>query len=300
MDWLDRSHDLTVWAVAHSPVPRVCKFVTSNGAEGFNGTISASRRLPLLHAVVNIFSWSILHYLGLRVAVLGQDSLQDGSGNFDSAQTANAEDQRRLAAHDRLFKEELRPFYGFHGEDFLDDKKSFNLYDVTPVPGATNKFLVWKRARDAQQYTVNIRKRMCSCGCHNTGMPCRHVFAVLRRNRIDGEDAQVASWGAFGTQQLCVKMAFHKRFDVLDIDWTTLGKSDVIPPAEGVGSARMAARSAKKKRKPRKTNTGRIKSTGEGRLITCGNCGGAGHNRRGCTKPAKSAPSSAKRSRPNS
>ena len=120
-------------------------------------------------------------------------------------------------------------------------------------------------------------------------MPCGHVYAVLRKIGANGIDAEMARWGAFGTRRMAVQMAFRKRLDVTAIDWRSLGKSDVVPPSQGVRSALDAARSAKRKRKRRTNQADRLPSRGEQRRMPCSNCGEEGHNRRGCTKPAKAA-----------
>ena len=105
---------------------------------------------------------------------------------------------------------------------------------------------------------------------------------------------ELAMWGAF-TRRFEIKMAFRERVDMpASIDWRTLGTSDIVPPSQGPKSEQMAARRQKRKRKPRVMDRGRLPSRGERRCITCGNCGGEGHNRRGCTKPAKAPKGAAK------
>ena len=277
------------WSVAHSPQPRVLQFVTSNGAEGFNGTHASARQLPLMHATVEIFVWSLMHYLELRVAVLGEQALTDGQGHVDTAQTASADDRARLVAHERLFKDDIRPFFGFYGEQFVEWKQKFGAYKAQGVSSVTHQFLVRRNERSAQVYTVDARARSCSCGARQVGMPCGHVYAVLRKIGANGIDAEMGRWGAFGTHRMAVQMAFRKRLDVPAIDWRSLGKSDVVPPSQGVRSALDAARSAKRKRKRRTNQADRLPSRGEQRRMTCSNCGEEGHNRRGCTKPAKAA-----------
>ena len=267
-------------------MPRVLQFVTSNGAEGFNGTHVSSRALPLLHAVVEMFVWALMHYLELRVAVLGEQALSDGR-HADTAQTASAEDRARLAAHARLFKDELRPFFGFHGEQFAEWKQRFGAYIVQHVPGVAHQFAVRRNERSAELHTVDVRQRSCSCGTQQVGMPCGHVYAVLRKTGANNVDAELARWGAFGTHRMAVQMAFHKRLDVLTINWRSLGKNEIAPPPQGVRSEVDASRSAKRKRKRRVNQADRLPSQGEQRRMTCGNCGEEGHNRRGCTRRAK-------------
>ena len=64
-----------------------------------------------MHATVEIFVWSLMHYLELRVAVLGEQALTDGQGHVDTTQTASADDRARLVAHERLFKDDIRQFF---------------------------------------------------------------------------------------------------------------------------------------------------------------------------------------------
>jgi hypothetical protein len=297
--WLDEHRDVTAahWTVAHTAVPRVLGFVTSNGAEGFNGTHAAARRRPLLHALVEIFLWSVRRYQELRVAVLGNAVLGDGQEVSGVASTPTAEDRKRLAAHERLFAPELEPFYGFHGEKYVDAKKHAAAYSAQQTPGVAHKFMVRRNARDAVAHAVDLHQRTCGCGAHSEGMPCVHASLALHAAGRANIDAELAMWGAFGTRRCEIQKAFCERVDVPEsIDWRTLGTSDIAPPSQGPKSEQMAARSQKRKRKPRVMDRGRVPSRGERRRMTCGNCGGEGHNRRGCTKPAqapKGAPKAA-------
>ena len=163
----------------------------------------------------------------------------------------------------------------------------FGSYTVQGVPGVAHQYLVRRNERSAHVYTVDVRRRSCSCGARQLGMPCGHVYAVLRTTGGNNIDADLARWGAFGKHRMAVQMAFHKRLDVPTIDWRSLGKSEVVPPSQGVRSELDAVRSAKRKRKRRTNQADRLPSRGEQRRMTCGNCGGEGHNRRGCTKPTK-------------
>ena len=101
--------------------------------------------------------WSLMHYLELRVAVLGEQALTDGQGHVDTAQTASADDRARLTAHERLFKDDIRPFFGFHGEKFVEWKQQFVTYKMQGVPGVAHQFLVRRNERSAQVYTVDAR-----------------------------------------------------------------------------------------------------------------------------------------------
>ena len=154
--------------------------------------------------------------------------------------------------------------------------------------------MVRRNARDAVAHAVDLHQRTCGCGAHSEGMPCVHTRLALHAAGRANIDAELAMWGAF-TRRFEIKMAFRERVDMpASIDWRTLGTSDIVPPSQGPKSEQMAARRQKRKRKPRLMDRGRLPSRGERRRITCGNCGGEGHNRRGYTKPAKPPKGAAK------
>ena len=194
-----------------------------------------------------------------------------------------------MAVHERLFAPELQPFYGFHAEKYFDAKRdAAAVYSAQQTPGVPHRFMVRRNARSAVVHAVDLLQRSCGCGTHCEGMPCVHASVALHAARRANIDAELAMWGAFGTRRIEIKNAFRECLEMpASIDWRTLGTSDIAPPSQGPKSAQMAARSQKRKRQPRVTDRGRVPSRGERRRMTCGNCGGEGHNRRGCTKPAQ-------------
>ena len=129
---------------------------------------------------------------------------------MDTAQTASANDRQRLAAHRRLFANNIRPFLGFHGERFVETKDQFVADTVSQIPGV---YLVQHSEGSEEAYTVDLQARECSCSVQNIGMPCAHVYATLRTIRASDVAAEMARSGAFGTHRMAVEMAFYKRYD---------------------------------------------------------------------------------------
>ena len=67
-------------------------------------------------------------------ALSGEQALTDGQGHVDTAQTASADDRARFVAHERLFKDDIRPFFGFHGKHFVEWKQKFGAFNVRGLP----------------------------------------------------------------------------------------------------------------------------------------------------------------------
>jgi hypothetical protein len=125
-------------------------------------------------------------------------------------------------------------------------------------------------------HIVKPAETWCSCGqWQDTLVPCRHVCAVYRKHR-EVEMTYVLErlvheyYSCKSAKEMFKKNIFPVSVDTLGYDGLT------NPP---VNSKRSAGRPRTKRLRRRS-----LYATAEDSPILCSNCGGAGHNRRTCTR----------------
>ncbi|MBT9559369.1 MAG: hypothetical protein IV100_25295 [Myxococcales bacterium] len=204
-----------LWAQAYAVGPR-CGLVTTNNAETFNASLSASgaRQAPLRSALMTILSLASKQYRDLQQIVLSGDL----DGDDVNKQVAKA----------------MRPAYGQLGERFLVAQKAAgqDVVSITKQPDV-NAYDV--KLRNNTSVVVSVVDYTCTWGWPQTmGTPCAHAIYVANNN-----PSMLRCFFAHGLRYEQLRAAFDFQLVDPSIDLATLEKRNLVKllPTKADGTA---------------------------------------------------------------
>jgi hypothetical protein len=141
---------------------------------------------------------------------------------------------------------------------------------------------IWQVDYDNKSYEVNLLNRTCGCFTFQlTGVPCHHACAAIFKAKEKPEN--YVDW-------FFKKDAYREAYAGIihpvphQEEWVKTSSTDIDPPSYTIP----IGRPKKNRRKGADEVGGPSTSRAKKGFIQCGNCGDAGHNVKGCSKPLKS------------
>jgi hypothetical protein len=130
-----------------------------------------------------------------------------------------------------------------------------------------------------RQYTVNLEKRICSCGYFQlSGLPCSHAISAIYKCKKLVEDFIDPCYSI---------ETFNKIYEhcLQPVEGEELWPISPNPRPQPPGFVKMPGRPKKNNRKREETDKPKArKMTKHGTIIVCSMCGNSGHNKSSCHK----------------
>ena len=158
-------------------------------------------------------------------------------------------------------------------------KRSSRKWQVVP-----SVYQVVEVRKKDQAYGVNLMTRTCHCNLWQlSGVPCIHAVAAFLHFKMEPE-VGVSDWYSqskwYDTYQCSIKPVFGSKF------WKPTRNPPPFPPIV----KKMPGRPKKNRFKHPTEDLMEHSVSRVGRVITCQNCQGTGHNKTTCTQPKKPKP----------